>query len=328
MKIAIIGASGQVGHQLMVQGAKRGHQVAGTRCSFSANSRLKQLDLANEAETAAFVKSAKPEVVFCTAAWSHVDGCQTDPEKGHRLNVENTLHAAKAAFDAKARFVWYSSDYVFPGVGPIYSEASEPRPLSKYGEMKLEGERAVLALAKERGAQALIIRTAVVYGPEQQRKNTIYQLVRASLEEKPFLVPVDQVCNPTYSPNLAAASLELAEKGASGILHVAGTDIVSRYDFAMMACMMLKLDEGVLEPVTTDEGKRPAPRPLMNALDVSKAQGLLRVPLMGCAEGLAAFQMEAPPVAAVAADLQKPLATASVRGLKAVRQAPPRRAGA
>jgi dTDP-4-dehydrorhamnose reductase len=293
-KIAVIGASGQIGHHLMVQAARRGHQVVGTWHSHPMT-RLQKLDLADADATLQFVRSVKPGVVICAAAWPHVDGCETDPEKGRQLNVINTMNAAQAAKEAGARFVWYSSDYVFSGDGPIYDETSEANPLSVYGKLKLEAERAILAL----DSRSLVIRSAVVYGPSQQRKNTIYQLVRAHIEDKPFQVALDQICNPTYAPNLAAATIELIERGTEGILHVAGSESMSRYDFAMMACMILKLNEGILEPVMTEDLDRPAPRPLLNALDVSRAQGLLRCRLMGCAEGLSAFQMEAPPLAAL-----------------------------
>jgi len=290
MRLLVLGGSGQVGHHLLMQGARRGHSVVGT--SFTQESgRLRHLDLADESSLRELLESVRPDVVFCTAAWTFVDGCEREPEAAHRQNVEQPVRAAELAAQVAAKFVFFSTDYVFPGEGPIYDEECTPRPLNVYGRTKLEAERRLMALD---GPTPLILRTAVVYGPERRRKNTIYQLLQAHIDGRSFRVATDQVCNPTYSPNLAAAAIELAEKGADGILHVAGADIVSRYDFARMACTILKLDEARLVPVTTEEFGSYTKRPLDNGLDISRAQSMLRLPLIGCAEGLSAFHFEAP----------------------------------
>lgn len=288
MKIAILGASGQVGYHLLAAAARRGHEAVGT-CHTHPYPGLQPLDLGVHDDVAAFLRAARPHVVFCPAAWSWVDGCERDPSRARRENVDNPVHAATVARDLGARFVFFSSDYVFPGDGPSYSETSTSRPINVYGATKLEAEQALAAL----DARNLVLRTAVVYGPERQHKNAVYQLLAAGEQGRRIKAAVDQVCSPTYSPNLASAALELAERGVEGVVHVAGPEHMSRYEFALLGCMILKVPEGVLEPVTTDELHAAARRPLDNPLDVAKAESILRQPLVGCAEGLGLFKAEA-----------------------------------
>jgi dTDP-4-dehydrorhamnose reductase len=293
MKILVLGASGQVGHHLMVEANKRGHSLVGTYCGFPAR-RLLPLDLTKPGEAEKLAAAEKPDVIISTAAWPHVDGCEQDPDKAKFLNVDVTLEAAKAAASTKAQLVFYSSDYVYDGVKTVYTEDDTPNPLSVYGRVKLEAEQAIQEILPK----ALIIRTAVVYGPEKREKNTIYQLIKANYNGKVFKAASDQICSPTYSPNLAAASIELVEKGAEGIFHVAGTDIMSRYDFAMLACDVMGLDLSLLQPVTTAEFGSPVKRPLNNGLDVTKATDVLHMPLLSAAEGLSTFFKHAPVTAA------------------------------
>jgi dTDP-4-dehydrorhamnose reductase len=289
MKTLVLGASGQVGYHLMLAAARRGYEVVGTRHA-NPYAGLRQLDRNDSDATAALIRRLRPRVVFCPAAWSWVDGCERDPARARRENVDNVVRAAEIAAAVGARFVFFSSDYVFPGEGPAYREEDEPRPLNVYGETKLAAERALAAL----GVGALTVRTAVVYGPERQRKTAVYQLLRAGEQGRPIKVATDQVCSPTYSPNLASAALELAAKGVEGVVHVAGPEHMSRFEFAKLACTILKIPESILESATTDQFEgMVARRPLINPLDVAKAEGLLRQPLVGCAEGLSLFKAEA-----------------------------------
>lgn len=270
MRALVIGASGQVGAALAGALAARGHAVTGTYATAPVDG-LSPLDLRDPGAVEAFVRSVAPDWIFCPAGATHVDWCEDHPDEAFGINVAGPLTAARAGRALGAGFVYYSSDYVFDGARGPYSEEDPPRPLSVYGKTKLEGEQAVLSEIP----RALVIRTTVVYGPERQRKNFVYQLLQRCRSGERMRVPVDQLSSPTYSEDLAAASVALAERGAGGLFHVAGAAVLSRYAFARLACQVFGIDAAGLEPVPTAALGQRAPRPLQGGLRIEKVQRLL-----------------------------------------------------
>ena len=184
-----------------------------------------------------------------------------------------------------AGFVYYSTDYVFDGKGGPFGEDDPPQPLCVYGRSKHEGEQAVLAACR----RAVVVRPSVVYGPERQQKNFVYQLLRAAQEGKGFRLAVDQKASPSYNPDVAAASVELAEGDCRGIWHIAGPEVVDRYDFALRISREFGLDTSKLTAVTTASLNQKAARPLDGGLRVTKAQAALKTRLRGPGEGLRAM---------------------------------------
>jgi dTDP-4-dehydrorhamnose reductase len=281
MRALVVGASGQVGGALMQALRARGHEATGTYAGHPVEGAWPlDIRVADAVEHA--VAFVKPDWIFCPAGLSHVDYCEAHPEEAMALNREAPLHLARMAQRAGAIFVYYSTDYVFDGVGGPFREEDAPRPLNAYGRSKLEGERALLGAIP----RALVLRTSVVYGPEAQEKNFVYQLIRACREGRPFGPAVDQRASPTYNPDLAAASVELCEQGASGLYHVAGGDTLDRWAFAQLIVATFGLDGSRLAPVKTAELAQPAARPLDGGLSVAKAQAAVRTRLRGAAEGL------------------------------------------
>ncbi len=148
----------------------------------------------------------------------------------------------------------------------------------------------VTQAVRDAATRSLIVRTAVVYGPERQEKNFVYQLIRRCRAAERMAVPKDQLSSPTHNRDLAAASVELAERGATGVWHVAGTTILDRYAFAVLAADVLDLDAGLIAPVSTARLGRPAPRPLRGGLKVERAQRTLATRLRAAREGLEAMR--------------------------------------
>ncbi|HET8532835.1 MAG TPA: sugar nucleotide-binding protein, partial [Methylomirabilota bacterium] len=170
MRALVIGASGQVGAALLRALRARGHDAIGT-WAHHAYPGLVPLDLADGAALERLLADGRPDWVLCPAALSHVDYCEEHPDEAFAVNVHAPLAAARAAARVGAGFVYYSSDYVFDGVGGPYTEEAPPHPLGVYGRSKAEGERAVQGALD----RALVVRTSVVYGPERQEKNFVYQ---------------------------------------------------------------------------------------------------------------------------------------------------------
>ncbi len=285
MRALVIGGSGQVGSALLGALAERGHTAAGTHHR-TVTVGTRRLDLTDSEAVARLVANTCPDWIFCTGALTHVDHCEDCPAEAERLNRDGPRAVATAAAGVGAGVVLFSTDYVFDGSSGPYSEDDRPRPLSVYGRTKLEGEQAVV----ESGARALIIRTTGVYGPDHQAKNFVYQLIRRCRAGERMLVPADQVSTPTYTRDLAGASLELAEHGRTGLYHVAGLTALDRHAFALLAAEVFDLDPSLISPVTTASLGQRAPRPLRGGLRVDHVKRILATPLRAAPEGLDAMR--------------------------------------
>jgi len=285
MRALVIGASGQVGAALLRALAERGHAATGTYGHHPTEG-LEHLDVTDHAAVARAVAAARPDWVLCPAGLTDVDHCEEHPEEAAAINRDGALAAARAARDEGAGFVFYSTEYVFDGSSGPYSEDAAANPLSAYGRSKWEGECAVLAELP----RALAIRTTVVYGPDRQEKNFVYQLIRNCRSGQPMRVASDQVSSPTYNVDLARATIELCEREARGVYHLAGDGILDRYAFALLACRVFGLDASRVTPVATSSFGQKAARPLRAGLLIAKAQALLRTPLRSPEAGLLAMR--------------------------------------
>ena len=281
MRALVIGASGQVGAALLRALRARGHEARGTYSQHAAEG-LVRLDIRDRAAVERLVGEAQPHWVFCPAGLTHVDYCEDHPTEAAAINRDGALHAAYAAQRAGAAFVFYSTEYVFDGASGPYAEGDMAHPLSEYGRSKWQGERAVLAAIQG----AIVVRTTVVYGPDRQEKNFVYQVLRACRSGQPMLVPSDQISSPTYNGDLAAASVELCERGLSGLFHLAGDGVLARYLFALLICQVFGLDPAPLTPVPTSALAQKAPRPLKGGLLIAKARATLQTPLHSHEAGL------------------------------------------
>jgi dTDP-4-dehydrorhamnose reductase len=281
MRALVIGASGQIGGHLLEQLLAGGHAAVGTRNAHGA-SPLPRLDVADDRALRAAVLDVRPDAILLPAGWTWVDGCEKDPPRSRLENVERPLAVARLAAEIGATFVWYSTDYVFDGERGPYRETDPTGPLCVYGRDKLACEE---ALARE-GLPHLVLRTTTVYGPEAQGKNFVLQLVAKAKKKERMKVPMDQLATPSFGPDVARATIELLEAGARGVFHAAGPDFLDRASFGKLACSILGLDPGTVEPVTTESLQQPARRPLRGGLLSER----LPVPLRGAREGLEAVR--------------------------------------
>lgn len=278
MKALIIGSSGQIGGVLAAQCAARNIEArgAGVACEEL------RLDLAAPDTIKEVFAQARPGVVFLCSALTYVDGCEKDPELARRVNALGPALVAEECRAAGARLVYLSTEYVFDGKAGPYGEDAPVHPVSVYGRTKYEGEVAVLA-----GADALVIRTTVVYSYAPAGKNFIMQLIANARSGTEMSVPSDQLSNPTYAPALAAAMLDLALKGAGGVYNVVGPEIMDRYAFAVKACAAFGFDPSFLRPRLTSELGQAAARPLVAGLKTEKIIKALGRGLPPVAESLA-----------------------------------------
>ena len=247
---------------------------------------LVHLDAADLSASAGWLREQKPDVVFYPAGFTWVDGCERDPAKARSANVEQPMNLARVAVEAGARFVYFSTDYVFDGVEGPYTEESPTNPLSAYGKSKLEAE---VALAELLGGSGLTVRTSWVFGPERQGKNFSYQLAKALSSGKALECPTDQVSNPSYGPDVARAVVALVEAGHSGLIHVAGPEVMDRVRFARGLAQGFGLDPSLIVGKTTAELGQGAPRPLSGGLLSPRLEALLPGLMRPMAESMADY---------------------------------------
>ena len=255
----IVGASGQVGTQMLRALGERA--LATSRGEREGWLRLDLAALTETGQVGALLDGVELGAVFCVGGMTHVDGCEHEPELAWRTNARGPGVLADYACERGLPFVFFSTEYVFDGAatsaGP-YAEGAPTHPLSVYGKSKLEGEQRVMQAC----AEALVLRTTVVYGPDPRQMNYLYALMRNLAAGKRMRVPEDQVSTPTYNRDLIGAALGLVRAGAAGVFHVAGPERMGRLAFAQAVARRLSLEEGLLEGVATAALGQAAARPL------------------------------------------------------------------
>ena len=267
LKTLIVGASGQVGSQMLR--ALGGRALATSRTAREDWLKLDVAELAETAQAVELLDAHELDAIYCVGGMTWVDGCEKEPELAHRTNARGPGVLAAYARRRGLPYVFFSTDYVFDGAkehpGP-YAEDAPANPLSVYGRTKLEGEQRVL----QAYPQALVLRTTWVYGADARRMNFLYSMMRNLNARQPMKVPQDQVSTPTYNRDLVRVALGLVEARAAGVFHVAGPELLGRLKFAQKVARGLGLDASLLEGVTTAELKQPAARPLNSGLSTSR----------------------------------------------------------
>jgi dTDP-4-dehydrorhamnose reductase len=279
-KALIVGAAGQVGAAIAsVLGAAA--LPTGRQPSSDGSPFLDLVALAhNPALAAEFLAPLSLSAVYCVGGATDVERCEADTAWAMDTNCHGP--AALAAAARHLPFVYFSTDYVFDGreapghPGGPYTETDPTHALSVYGRSKLEGEQRI----RDAHPNPLIVRTNVVYGPDRQQKNFLYTLRRLLNSGQTMRVPSDQISTPTYNADLARATVALMQASASGIFNICGPELLSRYDFALLAASILGLDSTLLSPVTTAELNQRAPRPLHAGLLTEKLRATLGPSIM------------------------------------------------
>ncbi len=281
MNILIVGASGLVGSHLVMACQQRGWNVVGTYHQFE-QPHLKPLKITDADAVQALIQETQPQVVFLPAFRSNVDYCEQNPEETYQINVVGSLNVAKSCKEVDAKLVFYSSDYVFNGEAGPYREVDEPEPICVYGRQKLEVEQQISQLM----TNYLILRVTVVYGHEAQGKNFLIRLISTLQNGQMIRVPEDQVGSPTLVDDIAEASCRLIEAGVTGLFHVAGPDVMSRYEFSLTVAELLGLERDNILPVITSELEQLAKRPLKAGMVCDRLVETINWKLKGVVDAL------------------------------------------
>jgi len=213
-----------------------------------------------------------PDTVYNTWAYTQVDRAEDEPAEARRINEALPALLGRLVRERPIRLVHFSTDFVFDGKKDSpYTPNDPPRPTSVYGETKLAGERALLALGLPR---LLIVRTAWLFGPG--KKNFVRTILDLARERDQIKVVHDQLGSPTYTCDLAAWTVALAATNAAGVFHVANAGQASWAELAAEAIRLADLPCRVA-PIPSAEYPQKAKRPAYSVLDTaafSKATGI------------------------------------------------------
>ena len=227
-------------------------------------SREETLDIRDAEAVRAAIRGFSPDAVVHCAAYTNVDGAEADPGLAEAVNVLGTRNVVSAVRGTHTAVVYFSSDYVFDGrKGSPYVESDLPNPSGVYGRTKLDGEKEVLTWV-----HGTVIRTSWLYS--ETGHNFVKTILAAAQARagtgEPLRVVDDQVGSPTYAAHLAAAVGEALQGGLGpGLYHMAGSGYCSWCELAREVVQLAGLEVEV-EPITTAEAARPAPRPAFSAL--------------------------------------------------------------
>jgi dTDP-4-dehydrorhamnose reductase len=276
-RMLVTGGSGYLGGWV-VRLARAGWDVTATYLAHATDepgAAYHRLDVRDRTAVTALVERLRPAVIVHTAALNPGQGSDFEA-----INATGTQHVARAAAAGGARLIHVSTDVLFDGQKGHYVEDDSPAPITPYGRSKALAEEAVQAS----GVEAVIVRPSLIYGWRPRVGRQTRWIVDDLKAGKPVRLFTDELRCPIWVESLAAALVELAGLDYTGVLHVAGAQILSRFEFGLRLLRFHGLDPSPVIPVSSRESG--LCRPLDCTLDCSRAQALLRTPLPGVDEVL------------------------------------------
>ena len=271
MKILVTGVGGQLGHDVMTELQKRGHEGIGSDILKEINTQYQyvSLDITDKDSVDKVIKKSECEAVVHCAAWTAVDTAEEieNKPKVHAINAVGTKNIAEACKECDCKMIYISTDYVFNGLGskPWEPDCKDYAPLNVYGQSKLDGELAV----SETLEKYFIVRIAWVFG--LNGKNFVKTMLNVGKNHDEVRVVNDQIGTPTYTPDLARLLIDMVETEKYGYYHATNEGgYISWYDFTCEIYRQAGLKTRVIPVHTADYGLSKAKRPLNSRLDKSK----------------------------------------------------------
>ncbi len=259
MKVLVTGVKGQLGHDVVTELERRGHEAVGVD--------IEEMDITDKASVDKVVTSVIPDAVVHCAAWTAVDAAEDAAEKVEAVNATGTRYIAEACKKIDCKMVYISTDYVFNGEGtePWKPDCKDYAPLNVYGKSKLDGENAVSSVLNK----YFIIRIAWVFG--LNGKNFVKTMIRAGRTHDEVRVVCDQIGTPTYTPDVAKLIVDMLGTDRYGYYHATNEGgFVSWFDFTKEIYRQAGLKTKVIPVTTAEYGLSKAKRPYNSRLDKSK----------------------------------------------------------
>jgi dTDP-4-dehydrorhamnose reductase len=261
MKVFISGASGLLGSNCQRHFIEQGWDVVGSYFSYKTADTVFYNTLEPGHPENFDVTAFAPDVIVHCGALTHVDYCETHEQESYEKTVQSTINLVALAKECNARMVYISTDYVFDGTDGPYTEEAPFNPLCVYARHKLEAEQ--LTLKEIPGA--LVLRVTNVYGNEERGKNFVARIVDQCRNKQKLTLklPYDQYASPANAWDIARAMYLLLRDGKQGVYNIGGTDYMNRVELALRVLSYFPDAEYDLIPISTEEMKQPAARPLL-----------------------------------------------------------------
>lgn len=266
MTILVTGANGQLGNEIRIVSRGSSDRYIFTDVVEQEGKETTILDITDLEAIRKIVRDNDVKVIVNCAAYTNVDGAESNQELAELLNAKAPENLAIAMKEAGGLLVHISTDYVFGK--ELYNtpckEDMQGTPTGVYGLTKLHGEQNILAT----GSKCIIIRTAWLYS--EFGKNFVKTMLNLTATKPQLKVVFDQVGTPTYAFDLAAAIIEILKNPKTGIFHFSNEGVCSWYDFTKMIALMAGNDKCDIQPCHSDEFPSPVKRPAYSVLDKTK----------------------------------------------------------
>lgn len=249
------------------------------------NANLFTLDVSSEDDVNALFEKIMPDFVVHAAALGNVDYCETHRDEARNVNVIGTQNVLNASKKINAKLIFTSSNAVYDGENPPYSEEAPEHPLDYYGKTKLEGED----LVRKSEVPYVILRLMTMYGwpPEGGRSNPVSWVINELRNKKEVNIVNDIFNNHLFAGQAAEVIWKLIENDKfNKTYNLAGGEVVSRLDLALETAQVFNLDKSLINSVSSDFFKNIVPRPKNTSFDISKIEEELGVRLYTVREGL------------------------------------------
>jgi dTDP-4-dehydrorhamnose reductase len=287
--IFITGGTGLLGHYL-IQTAPDEYKINCTVFPMEKTDYLKYdcgkycIDIRDRDAVANVIRDTQPDYVIHSVALANVDYVEKNKEESRKVNLGGTLNVIKGCKEVNAKLIYISSNAVFSGENPPYSEEDALAPVNYYGKLKVKEE----SMVKESGLRYNIVRPILMYGWNLQieRNNPVTWLIELLKNNKPVNIVDDVYCNPLFTEDCCDVIWKIIMLDKDGVYHVAGEDEIDRYRFARITAEAFGLNRNLIRPVKSSFFTNIPLRPRNTTYCIDKIKKELNVFPCGVRKGL------------------------------------------
>lgn len=236
------------------------------------------------------ILTIRPSAIIHTASIGNVDYCENHPEDAKKFNFDITKQMYEISKEIDAHFMFISSNAVYDGNNPPYSEDQQTNPLSVYGKLKVQSEE----ILQQGGGNWSVVRPIIMYGwnHPQERTNPVTWLLDKFKKKESVKLVNDIYENPLFAESAAETIWKIIDKKLNGIYNVAGGSIINRYEWALQVAEVFGYDKSLISPVSSDFFKSILPRPKNTSFNTTKMQKIIGINPMTMQEGLMKMKSE------------------------------------